>query len=66
MRRLSLYVAALAALLATVGGVARSQSGEPYFPQATVDYFAAPDEGVPLGANEARGGDTWLIWIARN
>ena len=66
MRRPSLSLAALAALLATAGGVGPSQSTESVFPQAAVDYFAAMDDGVPLTANEARGRNTWLIWTAGN
>jgi hypothetical protein len=66
MRRPSLSLAALAALLATAGGVEPSQSAEPDFPQAAVDYFAAMDDGVPLATNETCGCNTWLTWTAGN
>jgi hypothetical protein len=56
----------LAALLGAAGiwATGPSQSANPQFPPAAVDYFAAMDNGVSLAANEVRGRNTWLMWTA--
>jgi hypothetical protein len=43
-----------------------AQGEERDFPQASVDYFAAMDDGVRLTPDEVRGRNTWLIWTADN
>jgi hypothetical protein len=50
--------------------IAASLDAEPVFafefefPHASVDYFAAMDDGVRLNAQEIRGRNTWLLWTA--
>ena len=34
------------------------------FPLASIDYFAAMDDGVRLDAQAVRGRNTWLLWTA--
>jgi len=34
------------------------------FPIATVDYFAAMDDGIHLDSHGVRGRNTWLLWTA--
>ncbi len=62
-----LRVAAASALLAAAAGMfGCSQSPQPNFPQAALDYFSAMDDGIKLTPDEVRGRNTWLIWTAGN
>jgi hypothetical protein len=36
------------------------------FPQAGEDWFHAMDGALPLGADEIRGRDTWMVWTGGN
>jgi hypothetical protein len=65
LRASLLFGAAGAAALLVVVAVAVAvlrPAAAPTFPQASVDYFAAMDDGVKLTADEVRGRNTWLIW----
>lgn len=66
VRRRMIDLAVVAALLALPAAPGRAQAGAAGFPQASVDYFAAMDDGVPLSADAVRGRNTWLLWSAGN
>jgi len=36
------------------------------FPQAAADVFKEMDGGIPLGEDEIRGRNTWILWTAGN
>src|ERR1700744_1928635 len=65
--RRALKIAAAAALFAAAAAGIFGCSQQPQnFPQASIDYFSAMDDGVALKPDEVRGRDTWLIWTAGN
>jgi hypothetical protein len=59
-------VTALIVLLGTASPAATQSTSaiERDFPIATVDYFAAMDDGIHLDSHGVRGRNTWLLWTA--
>ena len=51
-------------VLLAAAGAGRAQGPPAGFPQASVDYFAAMDDGVALSPEQVRGRNTWLMWTA--
>ena len=60
----TLAVALLAVVVAAAAMLPRAAGAD--FPQASVDYFAAMDDGVRLTPDEIRGRNTWVMWTGGN
>src|SRR5215813_6610095 len=59
-----LFAAAL--LLAAGAGAVGADELEKGFPQASIDYFQAMDDGIALSPDQVRGRNTWLMWTGGN